>query len=58
MGSTRSNSQNVVVKNKLHRLTRAGVAVDWDGENIPMKFMCRGPSYVSDPDSDDEQDAS
>ena len=46
------------VKNKLHRLTRAGVAVDWDGEKFPMKFMCRGPSYVSDPDSDDEQDAS
>jgi hypothetical protein len=46
------------VKNKLHKLTCAGVAVDWDGEKFPMKFMCRGPSYVSDPDSDDEQDAS
>ena len=46
------------VKNKLHKLTCAGVAVDWDGGNFPMKFMCRGPSYVSDPDSDDEQGAS
>ena len=39
------------VRNKLHKLTRAGVAVDWDGKNFPMRVLCRGPQYASDPDS-------